>query len=197
MDMHCNEFKQQFYNYNLLQKHFDLLWDCYQFWALSFRVELPMRGNNTNNYIERSFGILKDIIFARTQAFNPVQIFHFVIMSMERFYARRLLGIAHRHPGHLQIAKRFLCPGWEKVDASLIQKTNVEFEFLVPSKSNPGLFYIVNTAIGACTYPVGISGGPCKHQGAVAIKFHIVMLNFIPSLTPGDRMKYGYIALDK
>ena len=67
----------------------------------------------------------------------------------------------------------------------------------MPSKSNSGLFYIVNTAIRACTCPVGISSGPCKHQGAVAIKFHIVILNFIPSLTPGDHMKYSYIALGK
>jgi hypothetical protein len=197
MDMHYNEFKQKFYNYDLLRKHFDLLWNRRQFWAHSFRQGLPMRGNNTNNYIERSFGILKDIIFARTQAFNPVQIFHFVTMSMERFYARRLLGIAHRHPGHLRIARRFLCPGWENVDANLIQRTNIDFEFLAPSKSNPGLFYIVNTAIGACTCPVGTSGGPCKHQGAVAIKFHIATLNFIPSTTPNDRMIYGYIALGK
>ena len=81
--------------------------------------------------------------------------------------------------------------GWEKVDANLIQKTNAEFEFLMPNKSNPGLFYIVNPAIGTCTCPVGISGlsgGPCKHQGAVAIKFHIAMLNFIPSLTLNDCM---------
>ncbi|POG80618.1 hypothetical protein GLOIN_2v252347 [Rhizophagus irregularis DAOM 181602=DAOM 197198] len=185
MDVHYNEFKQKFYGYNLLRKHFELLWNRRQFWA---RTRLPMRENNTNNYIERSFGMLKDIIFARTQAFNPVQIFHFITMSMERFYARRLLGIAHKHPGHLRIARRFLCPGWEKVDANLIQKTNIDFEFIAPSASNSGIFYIVNTKIGACTCPVGISGGPCKHQGAVAMKFHISTLNFIPSLTPNDRM---------
>lgn len=194
MDVHYNEFKQKFYGYNLLRKHFELLWNRRQFWA---RTRLPMRENNTNNYIERSFGMLKDIIFARTQAFNPVQIFHFITMSMERFYARRLLGIAHKHPGHLRIARRFLCPGWEKVDANLIQKTNIDFEFIAPSASNSGIFYIVNTKIGACTCPVGISGGPCKHQGAVAMKFHISTLNFIPSLTPNDRMVYGYIALVK
>ncbi|CAG8744882.1 7112_t:CDS:2 [Rhizophagus irregularis] len=191
MDVHYNEFKQKFYGYNLLRKHFELLWNRRQFWA---RTRLPMRENNTNNYIERSFGMLKDIIFARTQAFNPVQIFHFITMSMERFYARRLLGIAHKHPGHLRIARRFLCPGWEKVDANLIQKTNIDFEFIAPSASNSGIFYIVNTKIGACTCPVGISGGPCKHQGAVAMKFHISTLNFIPSLTPNDRMVYGQLA---
>src|SRR3990170_7851473 len=103
MDMHYSEFKQKFYNYLLLRKHFELLWNRRKFWALCFRAGLPIRENNTNNYLERSFGILKDIIFARTQAYNPVQVFQFVIMNMERFYTRRLLGFANRHPGHLQI----------------------------------------------------------------------------------------------
>ncbi|PKK62582.1 hypothetical protein RhiirC2_790173, partial [Rhizophagus irregularis] len=69
MYTHYDEFKQQFYHhYPQLRKHFELLWERRCFWALSFRSELHMRGNNTNNYIERSFGILKDIVFARTQA---------------------------------------------------------------------------------------------------------------------------------
>jgi hypothetical protein len=80
--------------------------------------------NNTNNYIERSFEIMKDIIFARTQAFNPVQVFQFIIINMKRFYACRLLRIAYKHHRHLKIAKRFLCPSWEKVSANSIQETN-------------------------------------------------------------------------
>ena len=91
------------------------------FLALSYRSGLPTRGNNTNNYVERSFGILKDIIFARTQAFNSVQVFHFVTANMERFYERRLLSFANKRC-HLQIAKRFLCPGWETVNENGIQK---------------------------------------------------------------------------
>ncbi|CAG8501154.1 8064_t:CDS:1, partial [Racocetra persica] len=43
------------------------------FWAHSYHLRLPTYGNNMNNYVERSFGILKDIVFARTQAFNSVQ----------------------------------------------------------------------------------------------------------------------------
>ncbi|CAG8815598.1 10225_t:CDS:2 [Gigaspora margarita] len=41
-----------------------------------------------------------------------------------------------------------------------------------------------------------MSGAPCKHQGAVAAKFHISIFNFIPSLTPNDCAIYAYIALD-
>ena len=61
---HYYEFKQKFYdNYPLLRKHFELLWEYHCFWTLSFRSELHMHGNNTNNYVERSFNILKDIVF--------------------------------------------------------------------------------------------------------------------------------------
>ena len=111
MDVHFGEFKSSYYSYPLLRRHFELLWERRRFWALSFRFGLPTRGNNTNNYVERGFGILKDIIFARTQAYNIIQVFQFVVTNMERFYERRLFGIAHKHPGHLRISKRFLCSG--------------------------------------------------------------------------------------
>ena len=108
MDKYYYEFKQSFYQcYPQLGKHFELLWERHFFWALSFRSELHIRGNNTNNYVKRSFGILKDIVFARTQAYNCVQVFQFVTTNIERFYVRRLLSFAHRHSGTYQIAKRF------------------------------------------------------------------------------------------
>lgn len=63
-----------------------------------------MRGNNTNNYVKRVFCTLKDIIFARTHAYNIVQVFQFITENMERFYERRLLNFSHNHPGSLRIA---------------------------------------------------------------------------------------------
>ena len=109
---------------------------------------------------------------------------------------RRLLGVAHKHLGNLCIAKCFLCPSWDSINANAIQKTSIENEFLVPSTSNSN-FYIVNSEIGMCTFPVGMSGAPCKHQSAVTMKFHIAIFNFIPSLTPNNHMIYGYIMLGK
>ena len=192
------QFKQNFYpHYSLLQRHFELLWKRRCFWALSFHVNLPTRGNNTNNYVERSFGILKDIVFARIQAYNAVQMFQFLTTNMERFYTHCLLDFAHKRPNNLHIAKRFLYPTWETVNANLIQKTNINCEFLVASTKNSSFLYIVNSEIGVCSCPVGISSALCKHQGAVIMKFHISMFNVIPLLTPDDRMVYAYIALGK
>src|SRR5437764_8820856 len=55
----------------------------------------------------------------------------------------------------------------------------------------------MNSAIGACSCPVGMSGASYKNQGAVSMKFHISIFNFIPSTTPSDRVIYAYIALGK
>ena len=77
-----------------------------------------------------------------------------------------------------------------------IQKSDVENESFVPSAQKAS-FYVVNSEIGTCTCPIGMTGAPCKHQGAVLVKFHISMFNFLPSLTSNDRMVYAYIALGK
>src|SRR6266542_6607970 len=116
---------------------------------------------------------------------------------MKRFYEWRLLGFSHRHPGHLQVAKRFFYPGWKTVNASSIQRTSSENKYLVQSIRQNSLFYTVNSNLAVCTCPVGMTGAPCKHQGAVTIKFNIINFNFLLSLTSDDHMLYAYIALGK
>ncbi|RGB43004.1 hypothetical protein C1646_750388 [Rhizophagus diaphanus] len=81
-----------------------------------------------------------------------------------------------------------------KVNSNAIQKMGMENEFLVPNTKNTS-FYLVNSVLGTCSCPVGLTNAPCKHQGAVAIKFCIAIFNFIPLLKPDDHMIYSYIAL--
>jgi len=76
-----------------------------------------------------------------------------------------------------------------------IQKSSIENKFFVLNLQNADLFYIVNSGIGTCTYPIGITGALCKHQGAVLVKFHILMFNFLPSLISKECMIYAYITL--
>ncbi|RIB25214.1 hypothetical protein C2G38_2166465 [Gigaspora rosea] len=118
-------------------------------------------------------------------------------MNMERFYEKRLLEIAHMHPGALRIAKRFLCPGLESVNMYAIRKANIENEYLVPStKENSDVIYTMNSEIGGFSCSVGMTGASCKHQGAVSVKYHVSTFNFIPSLKPVDHAIFVYIALD-
>ena len=49
------------YNRNLkFSKYFEFLWKQKLDWALCYRECLPMRGNNTTNYVKVVFRILKD-----------------------------------------------------------------------------------------------------------------------------------------
>ncbi len=117
---------------------------------------------------------------------------------MKRFYECHLLAFANKHSCYLQIMKHFLYPDWKTVNENGIQKTNIVNEYLVLSmKQNSGLFYVVNSEYEICSYPVGMSGAPCKHQGAVSIKFYISMFNFVSSLMPDNRITYTYIAISK
>ncbi|CAG8849427.1 10659_t:CDS:2, partial [Racocetra persica] len=53
-----------------------------------------------------------------------------------------------------------------------IRQTEISMEYLVPSEKKV----------------------PCKHQGAVATKYHVESLNFFSSLMPNDRARFAYIA---
>ena len=122
--------KLQWYTkYSKLEKHCSILWERRKFWAVSFRDGILMRGNHTNNYVERNFGIIKDIIFSRVQAYNPIQVYFFIITNMERFYERKLLAIANKQFNN--ISKRFFCPRWESIDMNTINSTSFEHMYSV------------------------------------------------------------------
>ncbi|CAG8846655.1 12600_t:CDS:1, partial [Racocetra persica] len=81
------------------------------------------------------------------------------------------------------------------VDIDSIRKTSVKNKFLVASTKQNNLFYTVNSEIRICICQIGATDTPCKHQSAIAMKFHIKILNFLPSLNLDNCMVYTYIAL--
>ena len=62
--------------------HVRSVWDKRHAWAHCYRVNLPTRGNHTNNYAEAGIRILKEI-FSRVKAYNLVQMFSSVHEVME------------------------------------------------------------------------------------------------------------------
>ncbi|CAG8477470.1 14558_t:CDS:2 [Gigaspora margarita] len=186
--------RQYFIKYPNLATYITRSWNRRQDWALFFRIGLPTHGNHTNNYVEKSFGLLKDIVFRRTQAYNIVQVFYFITNNLEHFYERRLLAISNQHPGRMHITKRFLIYKQEEINFEGIRRREDGITFNVPSASKTGVMYIVDPTIGICSCFAGISGAPCKHQAAIAIKFQEGTNNFIDMLTIDNRMDYFYIA---
>ena len=78
-------------------KHMESLYSSRHEWALSYRKDIPIRGNHTNNYSEATIGILKELIFKRVKAYNLVQMFEFVTEALELYHQHKLLSVAHNH----------------------------------------------------------------------------------------------------
>ena len=109
--------------YPHLLKYFEGFWSRKSEWALVLRKHLMLRGNNTKNISEAGIRILKEIIFQQVQAFNLVQIFDFITITLEMLFEQRLLATAHlRLDSH--IALQFKGMGISKLPPAFI--TTVE-----------------------------------------------------------------------
>lgn len=75
-------------------KYLLYLWETRHLWAACYRRGLPIRGNNTNNYIEALFRILKDVIFDRVKAHNLIQLTDFIIIKYELYLYQRYLDFS-------------------------------------------------------------------------------------------------------
>ena len=56
---------------------------------------LLIQGNHINNYVEAEMRTLKDLIFGRVKAYNLVQMFYFVVETLELYYKQKLTNIAN------------------------------------------------------------------------------------------------------
>ena len=98
----------------------------------------------------------------------------------------------------MEISNRFFCLGWKIVNKDFIQQSAIKNKYLVLSTNKESnLIYIVNSIIRTYSYLVGMFDTSYKHQGAITAKYHIEIINFLPSLIPNDRMVFSYIASDK
>ena len=78
--------------YANLKKHLEGYWEHSGEWAICFRDQTLLRGNN---YAESCIRILKDIVFKRVKAYGLVKLFEFMTVTFELYYERRLLAVAH------------------------------------------------------------------------------------------------------
>ena len=176
----AKELKCEKYSYYIAK-----LYTRKQEWALCHRNEKLIRNNNTNNYCEAAIRVVKDKVLYRWKAFNIVQLCHFITERMEKFYQRRLADIALNRFVHATHSKYL--PHCGDINLDAIEKIS-DYLYTVPSekenkkkKKEPiKRTYAVNMDIGLCTCHLGSTGGPCKHQCAVAAKFKIVCKNIIP-----------------
>ena len=172
LDATCQSYKKDtvIRKHEKFMKHLEKYWKRHDQWAICFRDQTLLRGNNTNNYAESSIRILKDIIFRRVNTYNLVQLFDFVTVTFELYYARRLLAVAHNRMDRY-IALRFKGLGASKVNMSHIRKPDSEDVYIVKSKGCDGVEYKIDTK----KWP---TGEPCRHQAAIAPKYNLVSMNY-------------------
>ncbi|CAG8851158.1 24566_t:CDS:1, partial [Gigaspora margarita] len=172
---------QVYLKYPRFQKHFEIMWERRKEWAIAYCQHLTIRDNHTNNFSEAGIRVIKDAIFGRIQAYNIVQIFYFIINSMDLYYTRKLLAVAHNKLDNF-IAHRFQLSGWQIGSLNDIQVISHEsMIYKHRSSTNPDTWYLVDMRLGICECDP--TGAPCKHQSSIAIHYRICGLNQLPTMS--------------
>ena len=70
------------------------VYEDYESWALCYRVHLPLRGNNTNNYCETQFLVIKDEVLNRQKDINVVGLLDKLTTEFDQHYHSKLLSVA-------------------------------------------------------------------------------------------------------
>ena len=157
------------------------------------RHDIPIRGNNTNNYCEAAMRILKDQIFERDRAFSPVQLLDFILTRLTNYYERCMTDLANgRIDVHLS---RKYFQGQGKITRDMVTVVAQESDhYDVVSETKENQSYQVDMVLGMCTCADGLNSAPCKHQYAVMQYFGIQSRNVFPIQDEKMRKHLFYLA---
>ena len=175
--------------------------DVVESWALAYRSDLTVRDNNTNNYVESQFLVIKDEILNRVKEYNVVGLLDKLVGDLETHYKNKLMSIADgsfdgvygsRFKG---ILKHLPSVQVQEEIATKIVKLGNEM-FKVPSFSNTTHSYLVDMSAGQCECSKGANGAPCKHQYIIWVKqLSNVAPNFLPIFSAADRQRFAFLAM--
>ena len=185
--------------YNNFLNYVSKVYEDREGWALCFRKELPLRGNNTNNFCEAQFLVIKDDILNRQKEVNVVGLIDKLTNELDAHYKNKLLSVASGKFDGIY-SRRFRGIGYQI--PSLEQQNKIvesltslgQNVFLVDSLTIPNKKYMVDMNIGLCECQVGMNGSPCKHQYILWVKNISTCTNFLPLFNVSQRQKFAEIA---
>ena len=146
-------------------EYFNNVLDISGSWALAYRNDLLVRGNNTNNYVEAQFLVIKDEILNRVREYNVLGLTDKLTTNLEAHYQAKLLSIAEGsfdgiYSGRFKGLVKNL-PPINVLDEIAMQVESVGSEtFKVPSFSNPDITYLVDMNLARCECPKDMNGAP-------------------------------------
>ena len=170
-------------------RHVEKYWMRREEWAYTFRHSLCTRGNNTNNIVESSIRIFKDIVLERCKSFNACALVDFVCNVFESYHKRKLMRFASSRNTKPELA--YLKLTHKAKDLIVTQITDIEF--YVQSSNDRNLLYLVDTEMGLCDCPEGNGGKFCKHLCAVDMYINRV-LKKSPVLSANDKALCAQLA---
>ncbi|XP_067932308.1 uncharacterized protein [Watersipora subatra] len=119
--------------------------------------DMMTRGNNTNNFVEAAFRLLKDGVLHRARAFNCVHSTEYLITKFELSICNRLLDIAH---GRTELRHRRKRPATSS--AVIKHKVGDQYEVVIGKTER-----LVQADLSLCSCTYGNIGNLCKHLWAV------------------------------
>ena len=75
-------------------RYFESVLDIKEGWALAHRSNLVLRENNTNNYVESQFLVIKDEILNRVKEYNVVGLLDKPSIDLDYHYKTKMLSLA-------------------------------------------------------------------------------------------------------
>ena len=199
-----------FRKYDNLRKYIKDVYSDRELWALCYRKTLPIRGNNTNNYCEAQFLVIKDDVLNRQKEVNVNGLVDKFTTAFDDHYKNKLLSVASgkfdgiyskRFKG---IAKKngegvgYRVPNQEEQKEMLTSTVTLGHNtFLITSASCENTQYLVDMNSGLCQCKVEVNGSPCKHQYVLWVNKMATCTNFLPFLYTDHRKLYAEIAIGK
>ena len=188
--------------------YMDTMYNMRENWCLCYRNHLPMRGNNTNNFVEAQFLVLKDNVLNRTREVNVNGLFEKLTGEFIDHYKNKLLSVANGRFDGIY-SRRFQGKGKKSNDScgfnllSEDQIARIEDSirymegniYTVASFTKNDRTYVVDMDSGICECLKGQCGSVCKHQYFIWVRKISSNPNFLPLLSGQDRRKYSYIAI--
>lgn len=159
---HCKKYPN-------FQEYITNMWDYRHSWVSCFRADTPIRGNNTTNYVEVIFRLLKDHIFDRVMAYNLTQLVDFIVTRYEAYMEKRLIDFScGKCPRYML---RNMTTDHKLIkDSDILQVSDHTSSYRVKSQRHKDVLYTVDIENGMCTCYVGQSGKICKHAAAILVK---------------------------
>ncbi|XP_034242704.1 uncharacterized protein LOC117646104 [Thrips palmi] len=139
-------------------------------WALCMRSNLITRGHNTDNICEAGIKVLKDKVFHRLKAFNPVQLCDFILTRYDNYLQNRIIDVINNRAINQVKSRFYIRP--EKLTDLECEELERPNSYLVKNLTKGTTNYVVMD-YEICSCEAGKSGRPCKHLCAVVMKYKL------------------------